>query len=185
MLSSKGGNAMEYMLMPLRRYADFSGRSRRLEFWMWQLFQIIVYAGFTALLLLLGGSMMTITPGDPDALAAGGGVLLVLGGLYLIYILAVAIPSLAVAVRRLHDTNRSGWWILAPLAPYILVLFGGGMALSSPDSLASGGALMMLGMAGTVILALVILVFYFLEGTKGPNKYGPDPKAGGSEEVLA
>jgi uncharacterized membrane protein YhaH (DUF805 family) len=44
---------------------------------------------------------------------------------------------------------------------------------------------MMLGTAGTVILALVILVFYFLEGTKGPNKYGPDPKAGGSEEVLA
>jgi uncharacterized membrane protein YhaH (DUF805 family) len=175
---------MEYMLMPLKRYADFSGRSRRMEFWMWQLFQIIVYVGFTVLMMVVGGGMM-MAAADPGALAAAGGGVLILGMLYLIYILAVFIPSIAVSVRRLHDTNRSGWWILAPLAPYILVIAGGGMALSSPDSPGGGGAVMLIGLAGVVILALVLLVFYLLEGTKGPNRYGPDPKGGTNEEVFA
>lgn len=176
---------MEYMLMPLKRYADFSGRSRRMEFWMWQVFQLLVYVAFTILMMLLGGGMMMLTPGDPSALVAGGGVILLLGGLYLVYILAVFIPSLAVSVRRLHDTNRSGWWLLAPLAPYVLVILGGGMALSSPDSPGGGGALMLLGIAGVAILGLMLLVFYFLEGTKGPNRFGADPKGGANEEVFA
>ena len=175
---------MEYMLMPLKRYADFSGRSRRMEFWMWQLFQIIVYVGFALLMGMVGGGAL-MTGGDPASLAAVGGVALILGAVYLIYILAVFIPSLAVAVRRLHDTNRSGWWILAPLAPYVLVILGGGMALSSPDSPGGGGAVMMLGIAGVGILGLVLLVFYLLEGTKGPNRFGPDPKGGAHEEVFA
>ena len=175
---------MEYMLMPLKRYADFSGRSRRMEFWMWQLFQIIVYVGFTVLMMLLGGGLM-MAAADPNTLAAGGGGILLLGGLYLVYILAVFIPSLAVAVRRLHDTNRTGWWILAPLAPYVLVIMGGGMAISSPDSPGSGGALMLIGIAGVGILGLMLLVFYLLEGTKGPNRFGPDPKGGTNEEVFA
>ena len=176
---------MEYMFMPLKRYADFSGRSRRMEFWMWQLFQIIVYVGFTLLMMLLGGGMMMMNPSDPGAIASGGGVILILGALYLIYILAVFIPSLAVSVRRLHDTNRSGWWILAPLAPYILVVLGLGMAASSPDSPGGGGAVMLIGVAGVAILGLMLLVFYFLEGTRGPNRFGPDPKGGANEEVFA
>ena len=55
------------------------------------------------------------------------------------------LPSIAVAVRRLHDTDRSGWWILLGFIPII------------------GG--------------IVLLVFYVLEGTQGPNRFGPDPKA--------
>lgn len=175
---------MEWMLMPLKRYADFSGRSRRMEFWMWQVFQILVYVGVMVLMMLLGGGM-ALTGGDPTAMAAAGGGVMIIGVLYLIYILAVFVPSLAVSVRRLHDTNRSGWWILAPLAPYVLIIAGGGMAMSSPDSPGAGGALALIGMAGVAILGLVLLIFYFLEGTNGPNRYGPDPKGRGSEEVFA
>ena|SRR5690349_9011993 len=175
---------MEWMMMPFRRYADFSGRSRRMEFWMWQVLQIIVYVAFTVLMMLVGGGMM-MTASDPSALAAAGGGILILGLVYLVYILIIFIPSLAVAVRRLHDTNRSGWWILAPLVPYVLVFVGGGMAMSSPESPGAGGAIALIGMAGVAILGLMLLVFYFLEGTKGPNRYGADPKGGANDEVFA
>ena len=177
---------MEYMLMPLKRYADFSGRSRRMEFWMWQVFQVLVYVAVTILMMLLGGgAMMMMGSADPNTVAAAGGGILLIGGLYLIYALAVFIPSLAVAVRRLHDTNRSGWWILAPVVPYALVLVAGGMAISSPDSAGAAGGLVLVGMSLAMILALVLLVFYFLEGTKGPNRYGADPKGGANDEVFA
>ena len=175
---------MEWMLMPLKRYADFSGRSRRMEFWMWQLFQIIVYVGITILMMLFGGGMM-LTSSDPTAMAAVGGGVLIIGALYLIYILAVFIPSLAVAVRRLHDTNRSGWWILAPVAPYVLVIVAGGMAISSPDSIGAASGLILICMAAVLILSLVLIVFYLLDGTRGPNRYGADPKGGTNEEVFA
>ena len=176
---------MEYMLMPLKRYADFSGRSRRMEFWMWQLFNFIVYIGFMVLgMVLLGGGMMMVA-GDPNAAATAGGGALILFALYAIYGLAVIIPSIAVAVRRLHDTNRSGWWILLPIVPYIVMVAGIGGAAASPDAAASGGAIVMLGMAALVVTALVLLVFYLLEGTKGPNRFGPDPKGGTNEEVFA
>ena len=176
---------MEYMLMPLKRYADFSGRSRRMEFWMWQLFNLIVYIGFAVVsMMLLGGGMM-MAAGDPNAAATAGGGALILFALYAIYGLAVIIPSIAVAVRRLHDTNRSGWWILLPVVPYVVMIAGVGGVAASPDAAASGGAIVMLGMAALVVTGLVLLVFYLLEGTKGPNRFGPDPKGGTNEEVFA
>ena len=175
---------MEYMLMPLKRYADFSGRSRRMEFWMWQVFQILVYFAMMVLMMLFGGGMM-MAAADPSTVAAAGGGVLILGAIYLIYILAVFIPSLAVAVRRLHDTDRSGWWILAPLAPYLLVIVAGVMVASDPANPGMAGAIAMIGMALTLILSLVLIVFYFLEGTKGPNRFGPAPKGGTNEQVFA
>ena len=65
---------MEWMFMPLKRYADFSGRSRRMEFWMWQLFQIIVYVVFIILMMALGGGamMMMRRRRSELAMAAGG-----------------------------------------------------------------------------------------------------------------
>lgn len=174
---------MEYMFMPLRRYADFSGRSRRMEFWMWQLFQFIVYIGIVVLMMVFGGGAMMM--GDPNALVAAGGVIFLVFALYGIYALAVLIPSLAVAVRRLHDTERSGWWILAPLAGYLLAIIGGVMAASSPDSAGVGGIIALVGFVVMFGLGLTLLVFYFLEGTRGPNKYGPDPKQPTPDKVFA
>lgn len=176
---------MEWMLMPLKRYADFSGRSRRMEFWMWQLFQVIVYVIVLVLAMVVGaGGLMT---GDPTAAASAGGAALLIMALYGIYALAVIIPSIAVAVRRLHDTNRSGWWFLAPIVPYIIgiVAAGAGVASGTEGGLAAAGLLGLVAMLAALVLGLVLLVFYFLEGTKGPNKYGPDPKGRDAAEVFA
>ncbi|HWT13689.1 MAG TPA: DUF805 domain-containing protein [Allosphingosinicella sp.] len=175
---------MDWMLMPLRRYADFSGRSRRMEFWMWQLFQFIVYFVVVLLAMVFGGGMMMMA-GDPSSMAAAGGGMLIIMLLYLVYALAVLVPSIAVAVRRLHDTNRSGWWILAPVAPYVVAILAGMMAVSSPDMAGAAGILALICMLVALALAITLLVFYFLEGTRGPNKYGPDPKGQDTGQVFA
>jgi uncharacterized membrane protein YhaH (DUF805 family) len=165
---------MDWMLMPLKRYAEFSGRSRRMEFWMWVLFTVIV--GFV--LGLIDG-LLGLKSATPSGLAPGGAGMAamssvgILGG---IWSLGTLIPSIAVGVRRLHDTDRSGWWILLPLGPYLL-----GIVLLIMGAVS--GSLAMAGVAGVLMLiglvcAIVLLVFYCLPGTPGPNKYGPDPMGG-------
>jgi uncharacterized membrane protein YhaH (DUF805 family) len=102
---------MEWMLMPFKRYADFSGRSRRQEFWMFQLFILLVYIAFIILMGLAGG-----LSGD----GSGGGILATIFSiLFLIFALGIFIPSLALTVRRLHDLDKSGWMILIGLIPLI------------------------------------------------------------------
>jgi uncharacterized membrane protein YhaH (DUF805 family) len=94
---------MNWYLEVLKKYAVFSGRARRKEYWMFFLFNLII----TVVLALIDSLMGTFSP------QAGLGLL---SGLYS---LAVLIPSIAVTVRRLHDTGRSGWWILIGLIPII------------------------------------------------------------------
>ena len=167
---------MEWMLMPLRRYAEFSGRSRRMEYWMWAVFQFLISIVFQILIFAVGGGAMMATGGDPTAALAAGGAIMVIFGLAILISLAFIIPSIAVSVRRLHDTNRSGWWLLAPLGGYVLVFLGAGM---------ESGAITMIGMLITVGLAITLLVFYFLDGTPGPNRYGEDPKGRGTADTFA
>jgi uncharacterized membrane protein YhaH (DUF805 family) len=174
---------MHWMLMPLRRYAEFSGRSRRMEYWMWVLFQFLIGLAVMVLMVLAGGS--ALMSGDPAAMMAMGGVALLIYGLYLILALVFFIPNLAVTVRRLHDTNRSGWWILAPLAPYLLMIVAASMAISSPDSAGFAGMLGLIAMLAVLVLGITVLVFLFLEGTRGPNQYGADPKAESAGDVFA
>lgn len=95
---------MEMMIAPLKKYADFQGRARRAEYWMFVLFQILVYIAVAILGLILSG-------GNSDSATATGLMALVTLGLLL--------PSIAVTVRRLHDTNRTGWWILISFLPLI------------------------------------------------------------------
>ncbi len=94
---------MHWYLDVLKKYAVFSGRARRSEYWYFVLFSAIV----SLLLAILDGVVGSFSSG------AGMGVL---GGLYS---LGVLIPSLAVTVRRLHDRSRSGWWLLIGLIPLI------------------------------------------------------------------
>lgn len=88
---------MNWYLEVLKKYAVFSGRARRKEYWMFLLFNLII-----ALVL-----------GFVEGLVGGPGVI------GMLYSLAVLIPSIAVSVRRLHDTDRSGWWLLIGLIPLI------------------------------------------------------------------
>lgn len=105
---------------------------------------MIAYIVLGCLAVVLGGGL--------GASAESGGIL---AGPFMIIIglfaLAVFVPALAVQVRRFHDQDKSGWFVLLNFIPYI------------------GG--------------LIVLVFMFLEGTRGPNRFGPDPKAG--ETVAA
>ena len=97
---------MNWYLEVLKKYAVFNGRARRKEYWFFFLFNIL------ASILL---AVIDMAIGSFNAEAGMG----LLGG---IYALAVLIPSIAVSVRRLHDTGRSGWWLLIALVPIIGVI---------------------------------------------------------------
>lgn len=94
---------MNWYLDVLKKYATFSGRARRKEYWMFSLFNVI----FAFVCGFLDGLLGFIS------YETGLGIL---GSLY---ILATFLPSLAVLVRRLHDTDRSGWWVLIGIIPLI------------------------------------------------------------------
>jgi uncharacterized membrane protein YhaH (DUF805 family) len=89
---------MEYYTGVLKKYAVFEGRARRKEYWMFFLFNLII----SVILSIISSAL------DDKFNLIGN-----------IYSLAVLIPSLAVAVRRLHDINKSGWWLLISLIPII------------------------------------------------------------------
>jgi uncharacterized membrane protein YhaH (DUF805 family) len=174
---------MGWMMMPLKRYADFSGRSRRMEFWMWQLGKFLVSCVIWIVFFALAGT--ALMSGDPRQLLAAGGAIMTVWFLAVVFGLAILVPDIAVAVRRLHDIDRTGWWLLAPLGPYLITIVAGMLAASSPDMVSAAGILVIVSMVAVLALALVLLVFYFLEGTRGPNRFGPDPKGGTDAQVFA
>ncbi len=94
---------MNWYIEVLKKYATFNGRARRKEYWFFALFNLI----FTIVAAVVDNLLGTFSP------EAGVGLL------GTIYLLAVLIPALAVSVRRLHDTGRSGWWLLIMLVPLI------------------------------------------------------------------
>lgn len=96
--------------MPLKRYADFSGRSRRKEYWMFTLLNIVV---ITVLMVLVGIGGGFGGQNGTSALSMAALVLVCL------YSLATLVPSLAVQVRRFHDQGKSGWYVLLGLIPWL------------------------------------------------------------------
>lgn len=94
---------MNWFLMGLRRYADFSGRSRRSEYWYFVLFVVLIEIALSIVDRMLG------------LYNSEGGY----GWLSGLFVLAIFIPHLAVGARRLHDTGRTGWWLLIGLVPLI------------------------------------------------------------------
>lgn len=87
---------MNWYVDVLKNYVGFSGRARRQEFWMFTLFNAIAL-----IVLVIVGALI-----DTQIL-------------YSIYVLAIFLPSLAVTFRRLHDTGRSGWWVLLGIIPLV------------------------------------------------------------------
>lgn len=165
---------MEWMILPLRRYAQFTGRSRRKEYWMFFLFQTIVNAALSVLdaTLGLGGHVGQTTSVGPAGFSTYAGMS---GGILSdIFTLAILVPNISVGVRRLHDTNHSGWWLLLLVMP-----FGAFFAIAAGAARASGGALVLVGILASLVLAIgaiVLLVWYCTAGTVGPNRFGEDPK---------
>ena len=123
---------MEWYLKVMRdNYANFNGRARRKEYWMFTLFFL--------LFALIGGFIIGILSAVSETASLIALILVA------VWYLAHLVPSLAVTVRRLHDTGKSGWLYLIALIPYIG--------------------------------SFVIFIFTVLDGDRGDNAYGPDPKA--------
>ena len=93
---------MNWYLKALKKYAVFSGRARRKEYWMFSLFNIIV-----VLALAFVEGITGVAPQSDQSILA------------VVYLFAALLPGLAVTVRRLHDTGRTGWWVLISLVPII------------------------------------------------------------------
>ena len=94
---------MNWYLEALRKYSDFTGRARRREYWFFVLFNTLIQIAAVVL----------------DGIAGTFRVELGVGLLSGIYSLAVLVPTFAVLARRLHDTDRSGWWILIGIVPLL------------------------------------------------------------------
>lgn len=140
------------------KYATFSGRASRSEYWWSFLFLVIAEVVVAGVLFALAAVL-----GVGDDLATGGFsiLMIVFVGLFFVFMLAVIIPMIAVTVRRLHDRNMSGWWYLGfvvlGLVPYV-------------------------GFLATIAL----LVLMVLKGTEGDNRFGADPlQPGAAANVFA
>jgi uncharacterized membrane protein YhaH (DUF805 family) len=100
---------VNYYIDVLKKYVVFGGRAARKEYWMFFLFNVII----SFVLAIVDGIAGLNFETSGSAGAASGGVLQTL------YALAVFLPSLAVTFRRLHDTDKSGWWVLISLVPFV------------------------------------------------------------------
>jgi len=159
---------MEWMILPFKRYADFQGRSRRMEYWMFALLNFLVALVLAGPFAFTYISAVIAAAGEPNADAAAveammqGGLSLSMIGivLYVLYALAAFIPSIAVTVRRFHDRDMSGWWYLGLAVASILPLVG-------------------------FIASIALLVLMVLPGTPGPNRFGSDPKDPYAADVFS
>jgi uncharacterized membrane protein YhaH (DUF805 family) len=122
---------MRWYIRVLSNYAVFSGRARRKEYWAFFGLNLLIAVG----LGFVEGIVIAVSGGT-------AGDVSVLGT---IYQLAILIPSIAVGVRRMHDTDHSGWWLLFPFVNFVLAV---------------------------------------TDGTSGPNRFGPDPKAAETTDVT-
>jgi len=103
---------MHWYLEPWKKYADFSGRARRKEYWLFGLFNLIIVLVLVAIAWLLGGFNTDESGASMPSTAA-----MPVFVLYAAFCLAIVVPSLAVTVRRLHDSGRSGWWYFISFIP--------------------------------------------------------------------
>ncbi len=146
-------SGLDWAFLPLERYFTFYGRSGRAEYWWFTLIQV----GFSLITTIIDDLLDLGKAGAP----VSSNMLLAL---------ALFIPSLAVAVRRLHDMNRSGWALVTYGGMYLAVVIVGLIAS------------MIFGVLGLIVMGLGLLGvtggYIFLmasEGNRGDNNYGPSP----------
>ena len=172
------------MFRPFVRFADFRGRATRSEYWLFVLLQAMLLTGCVVMAFASLGadSLGDIIGGFIGWLALAGLVMLIF-----------AVPYLAVLARRLHDAGQSALWmlLLTPihLSPYLSMfaasgavrdLMNSGPASQEPAVVLGG---LVQAMSGTMLISLIatvcsliLLVLTLLPGSRGPNRFGPDPR---------
>lgn len=146
---------VEWAVLPLKRYAQIAGRAPRAEYW-W----------FTLATFLVGFAVDLVDQ------AAGSEI----GVLGLVFNLGLLIPTVTVTVRRLHDTSRTGWWILAPIIPASVFGFQATQAMLAETFEAwEPTPPTMVSLFAFVVACTVLVIFTILPGTRGTNRYGTDP----------
>lgn len=162
---------IDWAFLPLKKYADFTGRAPRAEYWWY------------ALLMTLIAIVLTIAESTVE-------LALILGAYTLpnlLFTVATFVPTLAVQVRRLHDINRTGYWAFPFAFFQLATLVGGGFAMQDMESgtidmslIVAAGALILV----SAIFGLVVVIFSVRAGDKGDNSYGRDPYAGTNPAVA-
>lgn len=166
-------NMVEAVKSVLSQYVGFSGRARRSEYWYWVLATILAGIVVGVIELMLGMGSDTSGP------------------LSSILNLAIFLPGLAVAFRRLHDTGRSGWWVggfyigLLVFAVVFAFFIGATLSAGGDNSVAASmGVVAIIFGLGAVIYLIALFVFLCTDSDVGPNKYGPNPKNEGNYDVF-
>lgn len=159
-----------FKLCVTTKYCSFTGRARRAEFWGFVLFSFIgsVLVGLLSSMIFGSYSVVDYSQGDLQAQLASLQGRQALQG---VYSLAMLLPSLGVAVRRLHDTGRSGLWITLPLVSFAVFI--------SSIFFVIFGLLVWLFAISAFVLSIswiVLLVFFCIDSQPGQNQYGPNPK---------
>jgi uncharacterized membrane protein YhaH (DUF805 family) len=149
------------MFLPFRRMFDFRGRSRRLEFWLFLLLVWLVYAALIFAFIGSGFSLdQAIDARDRGWTAWVPTVFGGTGALLGLWWVVTLLPALAVTVRRLHDRDLSGWWLLGAWIAGLIPLIN-------------------------VLTWLALIVVLMLPGGAGANRHGPDPKDPTGADIFA
>jgi uncharacterized membrane protein YhaH (DUF805 family) len=146
---------------------SFSGRINRAKLWLAVVFWLVVWViAFIVLLILVGRSISEWNPDDVGSIIAalGTGILV----LFAVFV-PMFISNLAVGIKRLHDRDKSGWWIV--------LFYFGPAALDAIGSSLEGSVSVVFSLAGVAIAIWGLVELGFLRGTVGPNRFGPDPLA--------
>ena len=154
-----------YKKVVFENYANFNGRARRSEFWYFTLMNLI----FSLATMLLDKAL---------------GIKL---GFNTLYSLAVFLPGIAVSVRRLHDIGKSGWLLLifyiVIFVAAISLVVAGFAVIGGSRNISNLGAGLLIPLLLILAFAIWLLVMYCTNGEVGTNKYGPDPKSDGLEDI--
>ena len=169
---------MKWFFKCLKQYADFSGRARRKEYWWFMVINFII-----SMALLIGWLIPLVKLGYNSAISGVEDIdemeimLTAMKSpflyIYMLYYLAILIPSIAVTVRRLHDIGKSGYWAF--------FIYGGSFLGSiSQYSLQTNTLAYIIIALFCFVIIIISLVWMFTNSDYGPNQYGPNPKGEGN-----
>ncbi|MGI9256351.1 MAG: DUF805 domain-containing protein, partial [Salinispira sp.] len=160
---------MKWYIAVLKKYAVFSGRARRKEYWYFTLVDLLfkfVNAVITRLLSTIE-SAPAVMPVITFIIAV-------------LYPLLVLVPALAVTIRRFHDTGHSAWWLLLAFIAQLSATFGG-VLLFVPSEIMPTSAARIYGPV-FLISTTILLIFLTQDSQAGENRFGPNPKISGGKK---